>query len=107
MVRGIPFAKSQDRGVSARRQAALKGETEDQGRWRPLSGKRFQRQSRSRVSQPCGPLVEGNHVAVGLIITDLIGQTHHGIWVSQSCSLLKQLHGLSDTVLSAFRIVQE
>ena len=87
--------------------ASLKGEAEDWARWRPLLGKRLQRPYRSRVSQLSGSLVERDHVARSLTVVDLIGQAHHRIWVPQSCSLLKQLHGLSDTMLSAFRVVQE
>src|SRR5215203_490255 len=83
----------------------LERETEGHGRQGALLGKRLQRRSRSRVSQLFGSPVETDRVAAGPIIPDLPSQTHHRIRVPQSYSFLKQLHGLSDTMLSALRVV--
>ena len=94
-------------GGGWRCRAVLKGEAEDWARGRPLLGKRLQRHFRSGVSQLSGSLVEGNLVARGVILADLIGQAHHRVWIPQSYSLPKQFHGLIDAVLSATLLVQE
>jgi len=73
-------------GGGWRCRAVLKGEAEDWARGRPLLGKRLQRHFRSGVSQLSGSLVEGNLVARGVILADLIGQAHHRVWIPQSCS---------------------
>ena len=85
----------------------LKGETEDQARWRPLLGKGLQRQSRSGVSQLCGSLVERDHVARSLTVVDLIGQADHRVGVAQIRSLFKELHGLVDAVLLAAPVMEK
>src|SRR6266436_7918380 len=93
--------------VYARVISVVEGGAEDYTRGRPLLGKRLQRHFRSGMSQLGGSLVEGNLVARGVILVDLIGPAHHRVGIPPSCSLLKQFHGLIDAVLSAFRVVQE